>query len=55
VILRVALSASSYHKTEIAAYQAVDDPARPLDGLSPAEQGRVLVQICREIEAAARP
>jgi len=54
-VLWVPLSASSYDKTEIRHYQAAHDPSEPLDGLRPAEQNRALVNICREIDAAANP
>lgn len=55
-ILWVAVSESLYQETEIEAYQAANDPSKPLDSLSPADANRALVEICKEIkEAANRP
>jgi hypothetical protein len=48
-ILWVAVSASLYDMTEIAAYQALNDPSRPLDTLSKPRRGAELVRICRHI------
>jgi nucleoside phosphorylase len=55
IILWIAVSSSLYTETEIAAYQAANDPSRPLDGLSAAELNKVLVNICGKIKAAANP
>jgi internalin A len=44
-ILWVPLSSSSYKDTPIALYQAVCDPARPLDGLTDAELNAALLKI----------
>jgi hypothetical protein len=55
IILWVAVSSSLYRETEIADYQAANDPSRPLDSLSGAELNRVLVDICEKIKAAANP
>jgi hypothetical protein len=56
MILWVAVSASLYGRTDIAKYQATNDPARPLDSLRPAALNRELVKIAEKIEeAAARP
>lgn len=52
-ILWVSVSDCLYTKTEIAEYQAANDPARPLDGLSTSELNKVLTKICKDIEAAA--
>jgi formylglycine-generating enzyme required for sulfatase activity len=55
-ILWVAVSASLYRRTEIAKYQAANDPARPLDSLRPAALNEELVKIAEMIEeAASRP
>jgi len=54
-ILWVPVSACLYEETDIGAYQAAHDPSRPLDSLSPAEQGEILVHICQRIKAAAHP
>lgn len=51
-ILWVPLSSCAYEQTPIAEYQAVIDPARPLDMLTPAEQNQKLVDICKKIEEA---
>jgi internalin A len=51
-ILWIPLSASSYRRTEIRHYQALSDPARPLDGLSHAEQNQALVDIANRIAEA---
>lgn len=48
-ILWVAVSHSLYRQTEIAQYQAANDPARPLDSLGAAELNRALVGVCEEI------
>ena len=55
-VLWVYLSACLYQETEIEAYQAAHNIARPLDSIATAEQNQVLVQICQEIkQAAANP
>jgi O-acetyl-ADP-ribose deacetylase (regulator of RNase III) len=51
-ILCVHVSASLYAETELETYQAANDPKRPLDTLSPAEQNQQLVSICQQIKAA---
>lgn len=55
IILWIAVSFSLYRETEIANYQAANDPSRPLDSLSAAELNRVLVDICGKIKAAVNP
>jgi hypothetical protein len=52
-ILWVAVSQSFYEETEIEAYQAVNDPLKPLDSLRRAEANRALAEICKEIKKAA--
>lgn len=52
-ILWVPVSHSMYEETEIAEYQAASDPSKPLDGLSPSELNRVLVDIAKKIKEAA--
>jgi TIR domain-containing protein len=52
-ILWISVSHCLFSKTEIAEYQAVNDPAHPLDSLSTSEQNRVLTDICKVIEATA--
>jgi internalin A len=51
-ILWVAVSDSMFAETEIAAYQAANDPSKPLDSMRDAELNRVLVEICGEIKRA---
>jgi formylglycine-generating enzyme required for sulfatase activity len=56
MILWVAVSAGLYTETPIAEYQAVNDPAKPLDSLSLAQVNAELVRIAQKIkEAATRP
>lgn len=52
-IIWVAVSASMYEETDIAKYQAANDPTRPLDSLSGADLNKELVSIARRIKAAA--
>jgi hypothetical protein len=52
-ILWVAVSECLYKETEIAEYQAANDPLKPLDSVSSAELNRVLVGICEKIKEAA--
>jgi len=55
-ILWVAVGASLYKDTEIAAYQAANNPARPLNSLRRADADAELVKIAEKIkEAATRP
>jgi hypothetical protein len=55
-ILWVAVSASLYRRTDIAKYQAANNPAQPLNSLRPAALNRELVKIAEMIEeAASRP
>ena len=52
-ILWVAVSPCLVDETEIADYQAANEPDRPLDSLSEAELRRELVKICRVIKSKA--
>jgi TIR domain len=52
-ILWVAVSASLYRETVITDYQAANNPAIPLDLLSPAEINAELVKIAEKVKAAA--
>jgi formylglycine-generating enzyme required for sulfatase activity len=55
-ILWVAVSASLYRETPLAAYQSANDPARPLDSLSPAQVNAELVKIAQLIkQTTTRP
>jgi hypothetical protein len=51
-IIWVAVSDSLYMETEIANYQAANDPSNPLDSLEVPKLNRVLVDICKKIKAA---
>lgn len=51
-ILWVSVRHSLYEKTEIARYECVNDPARPLASMKGASREKELVRICKEIEAA---
>jgi len=53
IILWIAVSASMYKITEIADYQAVNDPSHPLDTLNPAQRNEKLVRICERITQVA--
>jgi internalin A len=55
-ILWVAVSHSLYEETEIANYQATNNPSKPLDSLPRAEVNKVLKEICQQIkDEANRP
>lgn len=51
-ILWVAVSASAYLETPIKDYQAVNDPARPLDSLKTSKLNEELVEVCEAIRSA---
>ena len=53
-ILWIAISASLYKSTEIAHYQAANDPSKPLDTLTPAQINQALVRISEKILEAAK-
>ena len=53
-ILWIAVRACLYTKTEIAKYQAVNDPSKPLARLKPAQVDDELVRICEHIERAMK-
>ena len=53
VIFWIAVSASMYKMTEIADYQAVNDPSHPLDTLNLARRNEELVRICEKIKQIA--
>lgn len=54
-ILWVAVTASLYEETEIAKYQAANEPSKPLDSLKGSELNAELVDIAKKIHAAANP
>jgi len=49
-ILWIAVSASLYKFTEVDAFQPLNDPDLPLDGLSSADRNKELVQISERIK-----
>ncbi len=51
-IFWVAVSASTVEDTDISKFQAVNNPAEPLDGLSAPEQKKEFLQIYRKIKQA---
>jgi internalin A len=51
-ILWVAVSASAFTESEIRHYQAVNDPAKPLDTLKSAKLNSELVRICELVKSA---
>src|SRR5262249_41470711 len=53
--LWVYLSSCLYEETEIADYQAAHDISKPLANLIPAQQSRVLTEICRLVKLASQP
>ena len=53
-VLWVAVGHCLYRETEIADYQAANDPARPLDSLPAAELNGALVRVCEQIAKAAK-
>lgn len=52
VILWVAVSDSPYKKSRLAKYQAVNDPGKPLDGMTKAKVNQAFVAIAEEIDSA---
>jgi len=53
IILWIAVSASMYKVTEIAEYQCMNEPSKPLDRFNKAQLNETLVQICQKIEQMA--
>ena len=53
-IIWIPISGSNYNYTEIAAYQAAHDPAKPLDGLKKSERNKAFVKICDSIIKATK-
>ena len=51
----IAVSASWYEETDIAKYQATNDPSKPLDSLRRHEVNEQLVKICKQIKEALDP
>jgi hypothetical protein len=52
-VLWIAVSASLYKHTELAHFQAVNDPSKPLDTLNRADLEAELVRICEQIKSVA--
>jgi DnaB helicase-like protein/TIR domain-containing protein len=52
IIIWLAVSTSFYKRTEIAKYQAANDPNKPLDSLTPAKRNKELHDICEKIREA---
>lgn len=48
-ILWVPVSSCAYERTPIAKYQAVSDPAQPLDVMTAGERERVWTELCRKL------
>ena len=55
VIVWIAIGFSSYEETEIAEYQAANDPSRPLNALSESEVDFELVKIAKAIDRILEP
>ena len=53
-ILWISVSASLYSETEIAVYQAVNNPSKPLDVLKPAHLNLELVRVCEQVKAVVK-
>jgi class 3 adenylate cyclase len=53
-VLWVPISACCYGDTDIAAYQAAHDPAKPLDTLSGGKRNNALVAVCEKIKEVFR-
>jgi hypothetical protein len=51
-ILWVPVRASGYEQTQLAHYQAVLDPTKPLAGMTTAKRDQAWVEICKEIREA---
>ncbi|HLG16878.1 MAG TPA: toll/interleukin-1 receptor domain-containing protein [Blastocatellia bacterium] len=51
-ILWAAVSACLFEETELAKYQAMNDPARPLDTLKASDLNKEMVNLARQIKAA---
>ena len=52
-VLWVAVSACLYEETEIARYQAANNPTKPLDCLKASELNKELAELARQIKSAA--
>jgi internalin A len=51
-ILWVAVSRCMYQYTDLADYQALNDPTKTLDSLTPAKLNQEMVRICKQIKKA---
>jgi KAP family P-loop domain/Putative peptidoglycan binding domain/TIR domain len=54
IILWIAVRASSFQETEIARFQAANDPLKPLANLKSAARDEQLVKICKQIVSAVK-
>jgi len=52
IIFWIAVSYSNYKETPLKHYQCANNPDNPLDTLTPAEQNKVIVEICEKIKEA---
>jgi TIR domain len=50
IILWIAVSACMYTETEIANYQALNDPSKPLDSFKPSQVHQELMHMCEHIK-----
>jgi hypothetical protein len=55
IILWVSVGYCMYEETELAVYQSVNNPAKPLESLSSHEQDRILLDICKKIKNTITP
>jgi len=51
-VLWVSIRSSSYDQTQISVYQALNQPNKPLSGMTKAQRDAAWVNICRSIQAA---
>jgi hypothetical protein len=54
-LIWIAVSATNYEVTDLARFNAANDPTRPLDSLKGANRNREWVAICKKILKAASP
>jgi internalin A len=54
-IILVVIGHSLFEETELERYQAVNDPSKPLAGMTAAKREKELVRICKKIKEAVTP